>query len=114
VDVVGVFSTINYIYVSIAVELALCYLLSVWMKRVHAKHGWILRAPGDDGSEGHAADIQVFKLESAAAYLLAFDFCSSPRWSSRPRVRQANEPYVQLPYIQGTSMPRSKATASRR
>jgi uncharacterized membrane protein (UPF0182 family) len=101
-DLVGVFSTVNYIYVSIVVELALCYLLSVWMKRIDAKYGWILREPERrKPPEGAIQDIQVLKLEKAAVYLLALDFLFFAGLVIKDHVLvKPNEPWIQQAFIQ--------------
>jgi len=101
-DLTGVFSTVNYIYVSIGVELALCYVLSVWMTRVHAKHGWMLDAPVRTTPPSTAAiDVNTWRLERAAIALLALDLVFFIGLVVRDHVFvKPNEPYVQLPYIE--------------
>jgi hypothetical protein len=100
-DVTGVLSTLNYLYVSIGVELALCFLLSVWLRRVHGRYGWLL-----DGGERSAAPAPPSRtaglpaLERTALALLALDLVFFAGVVVRDHVFvRPNEPYVQLPYI---------------
>lgn len=101
-DVVGVFSTLNYIQVSIAIELALCILLSVWMKRMDATHGWRLRAadaPAALVPGGHRW--RPAALAAAAAGLVAIDFLFFAGVAVRNHVFvRPNEPSIQVPFIE--------------
>ncbi len=98
-DVTGVFSTLNYLYVSIGVELALCWILSAWMRRVHARDGWLLEAPAAVRRPA-SPDVRLLNLERAAVALLAVDLVFFGGVVTRDHVFvKPNEPYVQLPYI---------------
>ena len=101
-DVTGLFSTVNYIYVSIAVELGLCFLLSRWMKHVNDRHGWLLDQP--TAADPPAAASPAFRsrrFETAAVSLLAIDLLFFAGLVVRNHLFvKPNEPYVQLSYIQ--------------
>lgn len=101
-DLTGLFSTVNYIYVSIVVELALCFLLGVWMKRIHAKYGWILKEPDrKTPPEGTLENVDSWKLEKVAIYFLAVDFLFFAGLVIRDHVFvKPNEPWIQVPFIQ--------------
>jgi uncharacterized membrane protein (UPF0182 family) len=74
VDLVGVFSTLNYLYVSIGVELALCAVIHSWMKGLHDTYGWLLERPAalaNDASTFRTG--RVRRLETAAVAFLAVD-----------------------------------------
>jgi hypothetical protein len=71
IDVYGVLSTVNYIHVSIVVELALCALVSVWMSRIHDRHGWILEKAESSGGGPSGRNGGYRRLGIVAAVLLA-------------------------------------------
>jgi uncharacterized membrane protein (UPF0182 family) len=101
VDVTGLFSTLNYINVSIGIELSLCVLVSLWMRRIDAKHGWRLARPDGDAPESAASvDVRAWPLARAGLVLLAADFAFFAGVVARDHIFvKPNEPYVQLPYI---------------
>jgi uncharacterized protein len=101
-DISGLFSTVNYIYISIFVELSLCYLLGVWMKRLDQKYGWIGSESADAKPPVAATqEVDFLKLGKVALYFLAFDFLFFAGVVVRNHVFvRPNEPYVQIPYIQ--------------
>ena len=100
-DVTGLFSTLNYLYVSIGIELALCYVLSQWLRRAHREHGWLLDEPGRAAPAASASrEVQLVTLERAAVSLLALDLLFFAGVVARDHVFvKPNEPYIQLPYI---------------
>ena len=103
VDVTGVFSTLNYIHVSIGVELALCFLLSRWMKDTYHRH-----ASDHGGAESAAVAApeappapRRLGLATSAAALLVLDLAFFGAVVVRDHVFvRPNEPWIQLPYIQ--------------
>jgi uncharacterized membrane protein (UPF0182 family) len=98
-DVVGVFSTVNYIYVSIAVELALCFVLSVWMRRMHAQHGWRLDGGAAHDRASHSVD--GLKLAQVGGVVLAVDFVFFAAVVINDHVFvKPNEPWIQKPFIE--------------
>jgi uncharacterized protein len=99
-DVVGVFSTLNYIYVSIVVELALCVVLSVWMRRMNAAHGWMVDDDDTDRAERPAPSIEGPKLARVAGLVLAADFVFFAGVVIKDHVLvRPNEPWIQKPFI---------------
>jgi uncharacterized membrane protein (UPF0182 family) len=100
-DLVGMFSTVNYIYLSIGVELALCYLLSVWMSAVHDKYGWILEQPERLAPPDRATrDVGAPRLVRAAVYCLALDLAFFVSVVVRDHVFvKPNEPWIQREFI---------------
>lgn len=100
-DVTGVFSTLNYLYVSIAVELGLCAVAGAWLARLDRRHGWVLRGYGEVvRSRRPRLAVRTVTLASAAGALLAIDFLFFAGLVIRNHVWiKPNEPYVQLPYI---------------
>lgn len=98
-DVTGVFSTLNYLYVSIGVELSLCVVLSVWLKRVHARYGGLLDGAGPAPMRSPVGAAPP-TLERTAVGLLALDLVFFAGVVARDHVFvRPNEPYIQLPYI---------------
>ena len=99
-DVVGLFSTVNYLYVSIIVELVLCALLSVWLRRMHAKHGWRV----DDAREADertTISIGGRSLARGAAVVLALDLAFFAAVVVRNHLFvRPNEPWIQRPFIE--------------
>ncbi len=101
-DVTGVFSTLHYIHVSIGVELALCFLLSRWMKRVNDRYAGLL-AGGEALDAPAAAPMprRRWRFETVAVGLLAIDLLFFAGIVLRNHLFvKPNEPYIQLPYIQ--------------
>jgi len=100
-DVTGVFSTLNYIQVSIAVELGLCFVVYVWAKRVHEKYAFLLPDPARTSRRATARGaVGALTLEKVALALLAADLAFFAGLVVRNHVFvKPNEPYVQLPYI---------------
>jgi uncharacterized protein len=97
-DVVGVFSTLNYVYVSIAVELALCILLSLWMRRMHATYGWRVDDPA--ATEPASSPVGGLRLASLATCALAVDLAFFTGVVVRDHVFvKPNEPWIQQPFI---------------
>lgn len=101
-DVTGLFSTLNYLYVSIAVELGLCLLAGVWLARVDRRHGWLLRGYGEVvSSRRRRFSAGTPALAKAAGALIGIDLIFFAGLVIRNHVWiKPNEPYVQLPYIQ--------------
>jgi hypothetical protein len=100
VDITGVFSTLNYIHMSIGVELALCVLLAVWMRRVDRAHGWRLDRSGDPRASATTPPLRTRRLAQGAIGLLVADFAFFAAVVVRDYVFvKPNEPYVQLPFI---------------
>ncbi len=101
-DVVGVLTTLNYIYLSIVVELALCYVLSVWMKRVDAKYSWILRQPDRDSPpDDSRQNVHILQLAKAGGLVLALDFMFFAGLVIRDHVLvRPNEPWIQRSFIE--------------
>jgi uncharacterized membrane protein (UPF0182 family) len=100
IDVTGLFSTANYIYVSIGVELGLCVLLSLGLRRLHRRDGWML--PGAPAADpGRAPQpARNRRLAAVAVSLVAADLAFFAGLVVRDHVFvKPNEPYVQLPYI---------------
>ena len=102
VDLVGVFSTLNYLYVSIGVELALCAVIHAWMKGLHDTYGWLLERPAALATDASTfRQAKVRRLETAAVAFLAVDLLFFGAVVIRDHAFvKPNEPYVQLPYIQ--------------
>jgi uncharacterized protein len=102
IDVVGVFSTVNYLYVSILAELALCFVLSVWMRRMDARHGWMLEDERQDASPDRPASaVRGVRLGKVAALALAADFVFFAAVVVNNHVLvKPNEPWIQAPFIQ--------------
>lgn len=101
IDVTGVFSTLQYIHVSIGVELALCFLLARWMKSVYERHAAALDAPADRAGSEFRAPGRRLRFETAAVALLALDLLFYAAVVVRNHVFvKPNEPHIQLPYIQ--------------
>ena len=100
-DVVGIVSAVNYLYVSIVIELALCYLLSVWMKRMDARHGWILRQPPSEAPVEQRAVAGMFSLGKVAVCLVAVDFLFFAALVVKDHVFvKPNEPWIQQAFIE--------------
>ena len=101
VDLVGLFSTLNYLHVSIAIELLLCFLLSVWLKRLDMAHRWRLDGSGPPTSTTTATRWPTTRLAGAAVGLLAIDFLFFAAVVVRDHVVvRPNEPWIQLPFIE--------------
>ncbi len=101
VDVVGFFSTLNYIHVSVVVELLLCFLLSAWMKRVDDEHGWILRHSAVATAPPRVPQWRMALLAQAAVALVAIDFLFFAAVVVRDHVFvKPNEPWIQVPFIE--------------
>lgn len=101
IDVSGVLSTVHYIHVTVVVELAMCVLLSVWMSRVHDRHGWILEKTESGGKKRSGQIGGYRRLGMAAAALLALDFGFFAAVVLRDHIFvRPNEPWIQKEFIQ--------------
>ena len=99
-DLTGLFSTLNYIHVTIAVEVALCLLFSVWMRRVDRKYGWMLSEPQRPETRDSYGHVGAQGLTRMAVYLLAADLAFFCGVVVRDHVFvKPNEPSIQLTFI---------------
>jgi uncharacterized membrane protein (UPF0182 family) len=100
VDITGVFSTLNYIHVSIGVELALCFLLARWMKQTYERYAAVLDASPVETASVRSSAL-VLRFGTAAIALLGVDLLFYGGVIVRNHVFvKPNEPYIQLPFIQ--------------
>ena len=101
VDVTGLFSTLNYLNVSIAIELALCVLLARWMKQTFERHTAALDESPDAAPARARSSRRPLRFELAAIGLLGLDLLFYGAVVARNHVFvKPNEPHIQLPFIQ--------------
>lgn len=101
VDQIGIFSSLNRIYLATIVVAGLTLMVAILLHRINKHYGWITRNsnPKDLPPAGHAARLLRAPLTIGAGLfvlLICFSLCVLIRDSISVT---PNEPYIQLEYI---------------
>jgi uncharacterized membrane protein (UPF0182 family) len=100
-DLTGIFSSLNRIYLATIVAAGLTIMLAIFLHRINKHYGWITSSsdPEDIPHAGHATRLLRAPLMIGAGLLgllICFSFCVLIRDSISVA---PNEPYIQLKYI---------------